>query len=62
MEALRNEIVIEGTGIFIPEDNIAKGNDAFTILEYAETRSLLLNDLFQVYYPCFFVKLIYYYH
>ena len=31
MEALRNEIVIEGTGIFIPEDNIAKGNDAFTI-------------------------------
>ncbi len=56
MEALRNEIVIEGTGIFIPEDNIAKGNDAFTILEYAETRSLLLNDLFQVYYPFFFLN------
>lgn len=48
MESFRNEIVIEGTGIYIPEDKIAKGNDAFKILEFTETRSLLLNDLFQV--------------
>lgn len=48
LESFKNDIVVEGTGIYIPEDKIAKGNDALTILEFAETRSLLINDLFQV--------------
>jgi hypothetical protein len=48
LEALRNEIVVEGSGVYIPLDNIAKGNDALNILEFPETRNLLLNDLFKV--------------
>lgn len=48
LEALRNEIVVEGSGVYIPLDNIAKGNDALNILEFPETRNLLLNDLFKL--------------
>ena len=48
LETLKKEIVIEGSGVYVPLDNIAKGNDALNILEFTETRDLLLNDLFQV--------------
>lgn len=45
MDALKNEISVEDTGVYVPTDNIAKGDDAFNILELTETRNLLLNDL-----------------
>lgn len=48
IEALRNEISVEEAGVFVPTDNIAKGNDAFTLLEWAETRNLIMNDLFKL--------------
>ena len=48
IEALKSEIVVEDAGIYIPTDGIAKGNDAFTLMEWTETRNLLLNDLVKV--------------
>ncbi|CAF0731185.1 unnamed protein product [Brachionus calyciflorus] len=45
IDALKSEITVENTGVYVPSDGIAKDTDAFTILEWAETRSLLLNDL-----------------
>ncbi len=48
IEALRNEICVEEAGVFVPTDNSAKGNDAYTLLEWVDTRNLLLNDLFKL--------------
>lgn len=48
IEALKNEIVVENSGVYIPTDGIAKETDAFLIIEWAETRNLLLNDLTKV--------------
>ena len=48
-DALKTQICVEDTGVYIPTDGIAKGNDAFTVLEWPETRHLLLNDLIKVY-------------
>lgn len=45
IDALKNEIKIEGTGVYVPTDNIAKGDDALSLLEWSETRNLILNDL-----------------
>ena len=42
------DIIVEDTGIYIPTDGIAKDNDAFLLLEYNETRSLIVCDLFKV--------------
>ena len=49
IDELKNQIQVEDTGVYIPTDGIAKGTDAFTILELAETRNLLLNDLIRVF-------------
>lgn len=48
LEALKNEISVEGTGVYIPTDGIAKDTDAFNVLEWSETRMLLLLDLLRV--------------
>jgi hypothetical protein len=48
IDELRNQICVEDTGVYIPTDGIAKGNDAYTLLEWQETRNLLLNDLVKV--------------
>ena len=48
IDALRNEISVEEAGVYVPTDNIAKGNDAYNLLEWSETRNLFLNDLFKV--------------
>ncbi len=48
MDALKSEISVEGTGVYVPEDNIAKGEDALDLLDWSETRNLLLNDLFKL--------------
>ena len=48
IDSLRHEICIEEAGVYIPTDNKAKGNDAYVLLEWLETRNLLLNDLFKV--------------
>lgn len=42
---MKSEIVVENTGVYIPTDGIAKDTDALTILEWTETRNLLINDL-----------------
>ena len=47
-DALKTQICVEDTGVYIPTDGIAKGNDAFTVLEWPETRHLLLNDLIKL--------------
>jgi hypothetical protein len=48
LDALRAEINVEDTGVYIPSDGIAKGNDSLLLLEWLETRNLLLNDLAKV--------------
>ncbi len=48
IDGLKNEISVEGTGVYVPVDNIAKGDDAFNLLEWSETRNLLLNDLLKL--------------
>lgn len=48
IETLKNEIVVENSGVYIPTDGIAKETDAFLVLEWTETRNLLLNDLTKV--------------
>lgn len=48
LEALKSEISVEGGGVYIPSDGIAKDTDAFTLLEWAETRNLLILDLQKV--------------
>lgn len=48
IDALRNEISVEEAGVYVPTDNIAKGNDAYNLLEWSETRNLFLNDLFKL--------------
>jgi hypothetical protein len=45
---LKNDIIVEDTGVYIPTDGIAKDNDAFLLLEYKETRNLIICDLFRV--------------
>jgi hypothetical protein len=48
LDALRNEISVEDAGVYIPSDGIAKDTDAYCILEWLETRNLLLLDLLKV--------------
>ena len=48
VEALKSEILVEDSGVYIPTDEIAKGDDALTLIEWSETRNLLLNDLTRV--------------
>jgi hypothetical protein len=48
IDELKNEISIEGTGVYIPNDGIAKDDDALNLLEFNETRSLLMNDLLKL--------------
>jgi SepF-like predicted cell division protein (DUF552 family) len=48
LEALKNEISIEGAGVYIPSDGIAKDTDALNVLEWTDTRNLLLLDLQKV--------------
>ena len=48
IEELKNEICVEDAGVYIPTDGIAKDNDAFTLIEWTETRNLLINDLVKV--------------
>lgn len=55
IDALQGEICIEEAGVYIPTDGIAKGDDAYTLIEWKETRDLLLNDInrvisFETYY------------
>jgi len=48
IDTLKSEICIEEAGVYIPTDGIAKGDDAYTLIEWKETRNLLLNDLNRV--------------
>lgn len=48
IENLKNEISVEDAGVYIPSDGIAKDNDAFSLIEWVETRNLLINDLVKV--------------
>jgi hypothetical protein len=48
IEALKSEILVEDSGVYIPSDGIAKGDDALTVIEWSETRNLFLNDLARV--------------
>ena len=48
IEAYKSEICVEGAGVYIPSDGVAKGDDALTIIEWVETRNLLMNDLLRV--------------
>ena len=48
LEELKNQICVEDTGVYIPSDQSAKGNDALSVLEWPETRSLFMNDLLKV--------------
>ena len=48
IEELKNEISVEDAGVYIPTDGIAKDNDAFSLVEWVETRNLLINDLVKV--------------
>ena len=48
MDALKNEISVEDAGVYIPTDGVAKDNDAFSLIEWTETRNLLINDLVKV--------------
>ena len=48
LDTLKNEIQIEDSGVYIPSDGIAKGDDSLTVLEWLETRNLFLNDLNRV--------------
>ena len=48
LDKLSSQICVESTGVYIPTDGVAKGNDAFCTLEWAETRNLLLNDLIKL--------------
>ena len=50
IEALKSEICIEEAGVYMPTDGIAKGDDAYTLIEWKETRNILLNDLNRVFY------------
>ena len=43
-----NDIEVKDCGVYIPSDGIAKDNDAFLLLEYKETRNLIICDLFRV--------------
>jgi hypothetical protein len=43
-----NDIEVKDCGVYIPSDGIAKDNDAFLLLEYKETRNLIISDLFRV--------------
>ena len=47
-EALKSEILVEDSGVYIPSDGIAKGDDALTVIEWSETKNLFLNDLARV--------------
>ena len=53
IDALKSEICIEEAGVYIPTDGIAKGDDAYTLIEWKETRNLLLNDLNRVFNSSF---------
>jgi hypothetical protein len=48
LDELKNQISVEGSGVYIPSDGIAKGNDAFLLLEWHETRNLFINDLIKL--------------
>lgn len=48
LEALRNEISVEGTGVYVPSDGMAKDTDALFLIEWNDTRNLLIFDLQQV--------------
>jgi hypothetical protein len=50
IEALKGEILVEDSGVYIPSDGIAKGDDALTVVEWSETRNLFFNDLARVIY------------
>ena len=47
-DSFKNAIVVEDSGVYVPEDRIAKGDDALNLLELLETRNFLLNDLSRV--------------
>lgn len=48
LDKLRMEIQVEGAGVYIPEDGVAKGNDALAVLEFYETRNIFVNDLIKL--------------
>jgi hypothetical protein len=47
-EAFKGYIIVEDSGVYVPSDGIAKGNDAFTLIKFIETRNLILQELIRV--------------
>lgn len=45
LDAIRSEICVESSGVYVPSDGIAKGDDALTLIGCTKTRNLLFNDL-----------------